>query len=735
MSERNTFSPFWHRVRALRPRLRPHVQITRQHYRGKRWHVVHDPSANNFYRVSHVGHQFVAMLDGRRTVEEAWELGLSRYGDDALTQNDVIQLLSQLHSSNLLSADVAPETEQLLNRGRDRRQKKFKAQAIGLMYFKVRLFNPDQVLAWLLPIFRPLLSRFGLALWAAWVIAAIVALAPHWERLYSGVGSAIAPSNWGFMIAGFVLLKLIHEAGHGLLVKRFGGQCPELGAMMLVLLPAPYVDASAAWGFENKWKRIAVGAGGMVFELAIAAAAAFVWLRTPDGSLAHQLAFNAIFTAGVSTVLFNANPLMKFDGYYILSDLIEVPNLMQRSNQMLLFICQKAIYRVRNPIAPTSDPREALILIVFGSLSLAYRVFLFISITLYVMGMMFAIGLLLAIWTGAMWFILPFGKLVHWLATSSGLHENRGRAVVVTILLAALGLGALGLVPAPDRRRAVGVVESADEAGVFFEAEGIVEEVLVRDGDRVTKGQVLARGRSDELESQAMYIRAQLAELESKQREALRTNLAAAQVAQEYLGAIQSQLALIEKRIAGLTMRAPRDGVVVGLDADELLGSLVRIGQPLCTILEPGNVRVTAILSQTEADWLSTLTPSQYAVQMRTISHPGTLIEARTSRVVEAASRELPHSAFTFAGGGTVAPDQQDRTGLLAADRYFRAEFVPTFVAAGVDGAPQLAYAEGLGSLGVPGERVTLRFSLPWQPLMTQWLDQLRKATQGRAKL
>lgn len=118
MAERSTFSPFWHRVRVLRPRLRPHVQLTRQHYRGRRWYVVHDPSSNQFFRLNVVAHEFVGLLDGRRTVEDVWQHSLTRHGDEALTQNEVIQLLSQLFGGNLLAADIPPETEQLLSRGR-----------------------------------------------------------------------------------------------------------------------------------------------------------------------------------------------------------------------------------------------------------------------------------------------------------------------------------------------------------------------------------------------------------------------------------------------------------------------------------------------------------------------------------------------------------------------------------------------------------------------------------------
>ncbi|MFA6043958.1 MAG: PqqD family peptide modification chaperone [Phycisphaerales bacterium] len=351
MAERSTFSPFWHRVRVMKPRLRPHVQITRQHYRGRRWHVVHDPSSNQFYRLNPVAHEFLGMLDGHRTVEEVWQFAITKHADDALTQNEVIQLLSQLFGSNLLTADIPPETEQLLRRGRERMGKRFQQQAIGLMYFRVKLFNPDRILSWLLPIFRPLLSRAGLVLWAVWVLAGIVAISGHLEDFFSQVGNAVAPSNWGLMAVVFVGIKLWHETGHGLICKRFGGRVPEFGAMMLVMIPAPYVDASTAWTFKSRWQRALVGAGGMIFELAVAAGAAFAWINTPDGSLAHQVSYNIIFTAGLATVLFNANPLMKFDGYYILSDLLEIPNLMQRSTSMLTFLASgiSSAARTRSP--------------------------------------------------------------------------------------------------------------------------------------------------------------------------------------------------------------------------------------------------------------------------------------------------------------------------------------------------------------------------------------------------
>ncbi|MDX2131103.1 MAG: PqqD family peptide modification chaperone [Planctomycetota bacterium] len=722
MSERSTFSPFWHRVRAMKPRLRPHVQITRQHFRGRRWHVVHDPSSNQFYRLNSVAHEFVGLLDGRRTVEAVWQTSLEKHADDALTQNEVIQLLSQLYGSNLLTGDVTPETEQLLRRGRDRTAKKVRQQAIGLMYFKVRLFNPDTILSWLEPIVRPAISPVGFLLWLGLVVAAVVALLPHWGRLASGIDGAIAPANWGWMAVVFVLLKLFHELGHGLICKRYGGQVPEFGAMLLVLLPAPYVDASAAWGFTSKWKRIAVGAGGMLFELFVAAIAAFVWLRTPDESLPHQLAYNVMLSAGVSTVLFNANPLMKFDGYYMLSDLLEVPNLMQRSNQMLQFLFQRHVYRLEQAQPPTGSLSEAAILVVYGIAAFVYRIFLFVSITLYVMTKLFAIGVFLAAWTAAMWFILPTGRFVHWLATSPMLSDSRPRAIATSVALAALVVTAVGVIPAPDRRRASGVLESASASGVFFGVDGFVREAHVRGGDRVEQGQPLVTLENASLDAHYRLSKAQLAEVESRGRAAMPESIAAAQAAEEYARAIRAQLEWLEARREAMIVRAPHAGVVVGDDPRLLLGSYVREGAALCEVVDLADVRVAAVLSQTEASWVR---EGPLKVEVRTVSRVDDVVPARTEKIIEAGTRSLPHEALSAMGGGVIATSPDDQTGRVATSPVFRGYF------RAVDDAG----AERAAPIGVPGERVVLRFTLESRPLAAQWWVRLRQALQGRAKI
>jgi putative peptide zinc metalloprotease protein len=728
MSDRATFSPFWHRVRALKPRLRPHVQSTRQHYRGGRWHVLHDPASNAFYRLGPVSYELISLFDGKRTVEEAWDACLVHHGDEAPTQNEVIQLIGQLYSANLLSADIPPETEQLLRRGRDRLKQRFASQAIGLMYFRLRLFNPDRILSWLEPIFRPLLSKWGLLAWVIWVGLGLSVVVGQWPRMRESYESAMGPGAWltnlPILMAAFLILKLIHEAGHGLICKRFGGQVPEFGAMLLVLVPAPYVDASSAWAFSSKWKRIAVGAGGMLFELSVAAAAALVWRNTFDGQLLNKLAFNIMLTSGISTILFNANPLMKFDGYYILSDLLEVPNLMQRSTQMLQFHCKKYLYRLRGVQSPTTDAGESVILNVFGVLALAYRIFLFFSITLYVMGTMFAVGLILAVWTAAMWFILPTLKFVHWLATGPQLAEKRGRVILTSLALIALVLFIVGGMPMADRRTSSGVVSSDEKSGVFFGVDGFVAAVHKRPGDAVKAGEPIVTLESHILQSQRKVAAAELDEARAVELRATAKSIPAGMVARERVQNRIELVAYVEDRAERLVVRAPHDGVVVGPDPADLVGKFVQEGEQLCEVVntEPSHLRVTAGLSQTEVLWLYELAPDQYTVEVKRFAQADLVAKATPTRIPQAGQLVLEHAALGVAGGGGLETDMREQSGRVAKRPSFQAEFSLDLHAFGDE-------------LPMPGERVKLRFTLPDKPLLSQWVDRLQKLILGRARV
>ncbi len=732
MNERPTFSPFWHRVRTMRPKLRPHVQITRQHYRGRRWHVVHDPTSNQFFRLNPVAYDFVGMLDGQREIEAAWHASLEKFGDLAPTQNEIIQLISQLYQSNLLSCDASPETEQLLRRGRERVKKKAIAQAIGIMYLKIRLLNPDRFLTAAEPILRPILNRWGFLAWCALILWALISIIPHWGKLASDFNQQhiFDPQFLWLIPLAFVVTKAIHEFGHGVVCKRFGGQVPEFGVMLLVLFPSPYVDASSAWAFTSKWRRVAVGAAGMMFERVVAAIAAFVWIAQQEsgqgGSVLARFCFNIMVTSGISTILFNANPLMRFDGYYMLADLLEVPNLANRSNKMLLHLIQRFIYRLKNLTPPTTQADERTILIVYGILAFAYRIFLFITITLFVLGQFFAIGLVLAVWTAAAWFLMPLGKLVHWLASSPMLSEHRARTVAITIAMVVLLLGVVGFIPMPDRRHGSGVVDSLAKTNIYFGTEGFVAQVHKRPGERVLKGEPIVTVENRDLVEQRAGLLAQVDEIRVMVRDGVaKGDPAVTALASERLRVGLDNLAEIERRIADLVILAPHDGVVAGDDPAQKLGGFVKRGDPVCTVVDPDSIRIAATFDQQQAEWILTRADQRGeppACQIRLLSNVSTIVNAERFEPVLAGQRLLPSAALGFGGGGRFEIDPQDQSGRVAKRPQFNVYIYP-------DASSALATSV------LPGERVLVRFKLPTRPLLSQWIDRLRKEIQGRVNI
>lgn len=736
MTDRPTFSPFWHRVRAMKPRLRSHVDITRQHYRGRRWHVVHDPTSNQFYRLNPIAYDFIASLDGQRDVETAWQNSLTKFGDAAPTQNEIIQLISQLYTSNLLSVDSTPETEQLLQRGRDRLKQKAIAQAVGIMYLRIKIFNPDRLVTTLEPIVRPVLNRVGFAAWCVLVVWALAILWPHWSRLASGLDTIMSPGNLWLLPLVFICTKAWHEFGHGVICKRFGGQVPEFGTMLLVLLPSPYVDASAAWSFKSKWQRIAVGAGGMMFELFLAALSAFVWVWAQNtgrsGELVSQIAYNVMITSGVSTVLFNANPLMRFDGYYMLADLLETPNLYQRSTKQLTHYIQKYVFRLRNLTPPTTQTGERVVLTTYGILAGAYRIFLFISITLFIMGQFFALGLVLAIWTAAAWFIMPVGKLIHWLASAPALSDKRGRAIGWTIGMAAVALIVLGLIPMPDRRFGSGIIESPARTGVFVATDGFVLTAHKKPGERVEKGDPIITMENPDLTESRRALLFQIEQYRVQERAAMRENqAAAAALAAERVSVAMDNLREIDQRVAELVVTSPISGVVVRANPEDLVGAFAKRGQPICEVVDTDHLRVAATLDQRQGAWLfekngsgdqNATTPAPFVVDMRLHSNVSTVISAGRVEVAPAGRLDLPSAALGFRGGGTIETEGKDESGRVAKRPQFNVRI-------------HASVPEQLVASCSPGERVLVRFKLPPRPLLSQWLDRLEKEIQARVHL
>jgi putative peptide zinc metalloprotease protein len=515
--DRPTFSESWYRVADLKPRLRATAQTFRQHYRGRMWYVIRDPSNNQFFRLNQASYHFIALLDGRRQVSEVWRICNEQLGDRAPTQGEAIRLLGQLYTANLLQAELPADAQSMFERYRKRVRREMGGYFMNLLFPRIPLLNPEGFLNAFVGVVGWVFSRPGLLLWCVLVGAGFWGLTGQWDRLIKAgmPQTLLATDNLLLLYATFAVIKAIHEFGHAFACKKFGkdegsgGEVHTMGLMLLVFMPTPYVDASSSWAFRSKWHRITVGVAGMYVEIAVAAVAAIIWAHTREGVVIHDIAYNAMFIASVSTVLFNANPLLRYDGYYMLSDLLEIPNLAQRGKEYLYYLVRKHVYGVRNPQSPAHSRGERFWFVIYALCSFVYRVFVSVAIMLFIADKLFFVGAVLAVASLAGWMVYPTAKFLHYLLTSEELTRTRGRAMLATAGFVVVAVALLGVVPFPDHDRAEGVVEAREQRLVHMAADGFIERVLPSGRAVSTEGPELLVAHNPQLESELAQVRAE----------------------------------------------------------------------------------------------------------------------------------------------------------------------------------------------------------------------------------
>ncbi len=699
---RPTFSESWYRVAPLKARLRPSAQVSRQYYRGERWYVVRDPAGNQFHRLSDAAYRFVGLLDGRRTVAEAWDLVGGQLADDAPTQPEVIQILSQLYSANLVEADITPDATVLLRRHKQLQKRQLQGRLMNVLFPRIPMWDPDRFLKLWMPVTRLMLSKFGAALWLAVVFGAVWALVGRWGELRAGAADAISPGNWPFLWLTFVLIKFIHELGHASSCRRFGGEVHEMGIMFLVFIPTPYVDASTAWAFANKWQRVFVGAGGMIVELFVAALCAFVWINTAPGSLVHQLTYNAMLIASVSTVIFNANPLLRYDGYYILSDLLEIPNLRQRSVEYALGLIKRHVFRVKLP-QPLPPVGQRVWLFLYAVLSGIYRIFIGIMIIVVVAWTVPVLGILMALGGVATWILMPLFKLGKYLMLEPELHRKRGRAFAFTLAVATGIFVLIGLIPFWVYYEAVGIVECRDRQVVHMAGGGFVNEIKARHGQSLRRGDAILVAQDPQLDAEIVQLEANLRGLEAQRQLAGVHDQAQRQIAEIRIGAIRERLEDAVRRRDGLTVRAPIDGELIAPQLEEMMHTYLPRGQEVAIVATTSELVAKAALEQRDAELAALV--SDPNPQIRLAGAIGTVLRGHDAQLINAAQDKLPSASLGHAGGGEIATDPRDASGRTPMTRQFEMRVM----------------LDNPSAEWFPGQRAYIRFRLDKRPLLWQW--------------
>lgn len=703
----------WHRVAGLRPRLSTQVRLRRQVLRGETWYLLADPGSGRSVRLNRAAYGIAARLDGRRTVGQLWDLSL-RGDEETATQDEVIDLLAQLREAALVQFDDAADFDALLPhldtiaRPRGRRT---------LLAWRIALGNPAALLRRMAPLQTMLFSRVALWSWLALMLVALMLLLQHASGLWEyGRHWMASPRFVLLAVVLYLPVKLAHEFAHGLAVHRWGGQVRQAGVTLMLLMPVPYVDASAATSFPERRARIAVSAAGIMTELALAACALLLWVWLDDGLL-RDGAFVVLVVAGVSTLLFNGNPLQRLDGYYVLCDTLGLPNLGPRSRQWWMDQLRRRLLNIPIVEAMPVARGETKWLAAYAPLSWLMLLLIASLAVLWLGQIAFLFGAAAALLLGWQVLLRPIYRVLSQLRRAAlAQHGSTRRWRQVSLVGAALLLTLVAL-PWPRSTIVMGVVWPPDQAQLRIEEAGFVESQYAADGQQLQAGDVVLQLSSPQLQSEHARQAARVRALEAERMQALPGQKTGGDPTRGAdlgadLVAAQSALARLQQRMTLLTLRAQVAGRLVLPQAHDMSGQFLRRGHLFGHVLDGTPPTVRVAVPEARASEIDALAGG--AVSVRLSTAPAIGHRAAVLRDSRAAVLQLPSAALADRHGGLIVTDPADTDGLTA-----RAPVVVLDVQ--IDAAP---VASGPRRIG---ERAWVRFDAGGMPLALQWANMLRR--------
>ncbi|MCS6852260.1 MAG: biotin/lipoyl-binding protein [Gemmataceae bacterium] len=681
-----TLSPDLERRKKVRLRLRSDLTITPTRYEGKTYHIVKDPVSLRYYRFKEQEYFLLRMMDGKHTLDETQKEFEKRFRPERLSLEDLEAFAQQLLKVGLAHNESPQAGQQLYENKRKRRRREILAALTNILYIKVPAYDPDKLLTRMLPWFRWMFTPWFFAFSVLFMLSAILLVATHFDTFLDKLPAYHEFFNFqslAYMWFALGSVKIIHEFGHGLSCKAFGGEVHEMGLLALCLSPAMYCNVSDAWTLPNKWHRMIISFAGIYVELMIAALATFIWWNTPSQPFINNLCLSLMIVCSVSTVIFNGNPLMRFDGYYVLADWLEIPNLREKSGRFLQRLILDKCLGVEVAPEPYMAPWRRVLFVTYAIVSKVYMWVVTFSILFfmhrflepYKLGIISKAMTLMAVVSLFGW---PLGRFIHNLHKRGRLPDMKPARVWTTCTILTLIVLFIFTVPLPVARvRETALIELKPEAveKVFVPFPGgVLEHMPIRYGQYVEKGDILAQFRNIELENQLEEARseydirtAQIAALRKQrdeafdplEREAINVRIQAVIGEQEQFFRKQQTLSEAFRR---LVLRAPRSGVVINPPRVEEIGKLWEkdSDQPFCSIGDPSQLRALVPVPPMDyrllkdnfhncrrrnADLLATIRVKGQVER----TWPG-----RVSQLPEASATEVPIQ-LTTRGGGPLA--------------------------------------------------------------------------------
>ncbi len=676
------------RRKQVRLKVRPDLQVFEQKYEGKGFHVVKDPVCLRYYRFNKQEYYVFSLFDGQHTMEQVRDKFEGEFTPQRLEQQDLESFARQLVTAGLVQHEQAGAGKHLFQRRAKQRRTRRLATISNILYLKIPVFDPDRILTWMYGYLWWIFTPAFLVLSVLFMLSAVAHVTLHFNTFYAKLPAYQEFFSWNsvlYMWLSLGIVKVIHEFGHGLSCKAFKGECHEMGVLLMCLSPALYCNVTDAWTLADKWKRIIISFAGIYVELVIAAAATFVWWYTPAYPFVNNVALALMVLCSVSTVVFNANPLMRFDGYYILADWLEIPNLREKATRYLNNLFLEKGLGVEVPPEGYMAPMRKWLFVIYAVGSWVYRWVVTFSILWFLADFLGPklkiLSQMLAVMSLASVFVWPTYKVIKNISQRGRLPDMKAPRVYVTLTIFAGLLAGFFLIPLPVSRvhetGLLGIDPGAAESVLLPEPGRLVRiEPGAKAGREVRADELLAVFQSEQLEvelaaavsdreeqrrAHADLIRAASENRGRVEDEALKSYEQQARDAEEKARTADSRVSLLTRRRDRLAeIRSPRAGLVATAPRADEAGKLFDRGygesQPVFVIGDPTKLVVRV-----------PVTPQQYRILKEDLPERGELdvslyVKGRSDRVFHGKVRRLPaQNAATVPiqlsqrGGGPLA--------------------------------------------------------------------------------
>jgi putative peptide zinc metalloprotease protein len=572
------------------PALRTDLRFTPHRQHERVWYAVEDPLNGRFLRLGRDEYLAASLFDGKRDAAAIITEATAIDGEFSLAEAELASLSSWLMRANCIAGT---ESARLFSDTSTPLSSKWVWDPFSARFPFIKGAYVERAAR----AFQFLAHPRSVVLAAILMTLALVKLVSNWHEFYSYTGNLFVAEGQFWWLIAWLLLKFVHEMGHAVTAVKAGSQIRSAGISFIFLAPVPFIDVSDLWSISNRWQRILCSCGGILFEMLVAAAAVLLAFTAENDTIRYFACAIAV-TGTFTTLAFNANPLVRFDGYFILADLLQRPNLWG-DGQLAV---RDVINRITHPLSATST-KINWILAVYGASCTIYRYGMLVGLGFTALIVWQEYGVLLIAWGVCAWFILPWLKSRK-VARSAALVASNPAAGTMrlqawNLMMVVAVVCAVFFLPAPMQPSVPGIVTLSEPTVLRTTTEGYLSEVFVDEHDRVEPGDLLARFENTALLHRLESKRIEVA-CSTEQISAMRARgqQAEFQAEQAKLQSLQEQLGQLEKRVQELEVRAPVAGTIMSSDLRRQLGKFFTAGAGLTWIAKPGEFEIKLSATQ-----------------------------------------------------------------------------------------------------------------------------------------